>query len=117
MSLVGGTPGGEFVLVVTDTAVNGASASAPFQITASGITAAGAVSSPSTSSAPLSNATSSNVPRLDFTFAARLNDRARRDSLLESRPLDASGAVVPFQGAVSPQRASSLRYRSEIRSR
>lgn len=76
VSLLGGSSGGEYVLVVADTAVNG-SAVANFQVTAAGVTAAGAVSAPSTSVSPLAqDAGSVSAPRLDFSFAASLNARA-----------------------------------------
>jgi hypothetical protein len=78
LSLAAGSSGGEFLLVVTDTAVDGSSAHASFQVAASGISAAGAVSQPATSISPLSGAASTVAPRLDFSFASRLNERARR---------------------------------------
>ena len=77
LPLAGGSSGGEFVLIVADTAADGSSASAAFQITATGIATAGAVSPPSTSTSPVPDAVSTSVPRLDYTFAARLNERAR----------------------------------------
>ena len=76
LSLAAGSTGGEFVLVVVDTAVDGSSKAAPFQITASGVTSAGAVSGPTTSRAPLPTSSLADGPRLDFSFAARLNERA-----------------------------------------
>lgn len=76
LSLLGGSTGGEYVLVVADTAVNGSVATS-FQVSAAGVTAAGAVSGPSTSVSPLGqNASSTSAPRLDFSFAANLNARA-----------------------------------------
>lgn len=77
VSLAGGSSGGEFVLIVADTAVDGSSTLAAFQIAASGITSAGAVSLPSASKVAVPDADSPSAPRLDFTFAARLNERAR----------------------------------------
>ncbi|CAN5883460.1 hypothetical protein BH11GEM1_BH11GEM1_08860 [soil metagenome] len=77
VSLLGGTTGGEYVLVVADTAVNGSSVASSFQVTAAGVTAAGAVSAPSTSVSPLAqDAGLASAPRLDFSFAANLNARA-----------------------------------------
>ena len=76
-SLIGGSSGGEFVLVVADTAIDGSSAAVAFQVATSGITAAGAVSPPSTSRVPVPGSDASAAPRLDFDFAARLNERSQ----------------------------------------
>ena len=76
ISLLGGATGGEYVLIVADTAVNGSVAS-NFQVTAAGVAAAGAVSGPSTSVSQLAQgAAPASAPRLDFSFAASLNARA-----------------------------------------
>lgn len=64
------------MLVVTDTAVDGATASTSYQITGTAISAGGAVSAPSTSRTPLGNSPAMRAPTLDFDFAARLNARA-----------------------------------------
>ena len=77
LALAGGSSGGEFVLIVADTAADGSSASAAFQITATGIATAGAVSPPSTSTSPMTDAAEASIARPDYAFAARLNERAR----------------------------------------
>ena len=48
IELVGGTSGGEYLLVVTDT-VTGATGASSYQVASSGILAPGSVSAPSTS--------------------------------------------------------------------
>lgn len=75
--LVGGPTGGEYVLVVTDTAVDGTSAKTDFQVATTGVTAAGAVSAPATSRSPTSGALLPGGPILDFSVAVRMNERAR----------------------------------------
>jgi hypothetical protein len=98
ISLLGGTAGGEYVLVVADTAVNGSSVASSFQVTAAGVTAAGAVSAPSTSVSPLAqDAGSVSAPRLDFSFAANLNSRAT--SVLAGRLTAARRAFTETAGA------------------
>ena len=77
VSLAGGSTGGEYVLVVADTAVNGSSTATSYQVTAAGVSGAGVVSGPSTSVLPTPDAGSQSAPRLDFSFAANLNARAR----------------------------------------
>ncbi|MDQ6634649.1 MAG: hypothetical protein M3Z10_07810 [Gemmatimonadota bacterium] len=80
LRIAGGSTGGEFLLVVSDTATT-TSATSAFQLVASGIGTAGSVSAPATSLASLSEAplgtATQRGPRLDFSFAARLNERAR----------------------------------------
>jgi hypothetical protein len=76
VSVPGGTKGGEFVLVVTDTAVDGTSAATSYQIAGTGLSAGGTVSSPSTSRSPLGIATRGSA--LDFGFASRMNVGAQR---------------------------------------
>ena len=80
LRIAGGSTGGEFVLVVADTATT-TSATSAFQLVASGIGAAGSVSAPATSLASLSAAllgtATQRGPTLDFSVAARLNERAR----------------------------------------
>ena len=77
VSLVGGLSGGEYVLVVADTAVNGSSTASSYQVTAAGVSGAGAVSAPSTSVMSLPQGGGSlSAPRLDFSFSANLNARA-----------------------------------------
>ncbi|MFL5606627.1 MAG: hypothetical protein ACJ8AD_09295 [Gemmatimonadaceae bacterium] len=80
LRISGGASGAEFVLVVADTATTG-SASSTYQVAASGIATAGSVSAPATSLASLSEsplqAASLHGPTLDFSVAARLNERAR----------------------------------------
>ncbi len=77
LSLVGGATGGEYVLVVADTATNGSSTAINYQVTASGITGAGGVSAPSTNLVPLApDAGSVSTPHLDYAFSANLNAHA-----------------------------------------
>ena len=110
-ALTGGSSGGEFVLVVADTAVDGTSAAVAFQVVTSGITAAGAVSLPSTSRVPLPGSDVPRTSRLDFDFAARLNERwhaqlapkvararsARSAGALSARGSSASRSAAPTQ--------------------
>jgi hypothetical protein len=89
LRIAGGASGGEFVLVVADTATTSA-ATTSFQVAASGISAAGTVSAPATSLAPLPTASVAPLletslgdvtrrgPALDFGVGARLNERARQ---------------------------------------
>jgi hypothetical protein len=79
--IVGGASGGEFVLVVADTATTNATTSS-FQVVASGISAPGTVSAPATSLSPLPGSSLGDVtprgPVLDFGVGAKLNERARQ---------------------------------------
>ena len=110
-SLAGGAAGGEFVLVVADTAASGSAPSTAFQVTAGGITSAGTVSPPSTSRTPLPSVAASDGPALDFTYAARVNERARAQ--LTSRVAGArnawsakaawTGGVATSRSTVAPQ--------------
>ena len=80
VSLAGGSAGGEYVFVVTDTLPNvppkGPAPAISYQVTAVGIAGAGAVSGPSTSLLPATGEGSPGAPRLDYSFAAQLNARA-----------------------------------------
>lgn len=80
VTLNSGSAGGEYLLVVTDTATAGTGTSA-FQVTASGIAAPGTVSAPATSRTPtgdlLSPGARATAPSLDISFGARLNERYR----------------------------------------
>jgi hypothetical protein len=82
LQILGGPSGGEFLLVVADTATTSSSTTSAFQVAASGIGAAGTVSPPATSLAPLRGPALGDATRrgavLDFSVAARLNERARR---------------------------------------
>ena len=78
VSIPGGTTGGEFVMVVTDTAVDGSAAATAYQIAATGISVGGTVSAPSASRSSLGSATATRGPSLDFGFAARVNVGAQR---------------------------------------
>ena len=77
VSLPGGTSGGEYVLVVADTAVDGTLSATSYQVAGTGIGAGGVVSSPSTSRGSLGGASAWRAPTVDFGFAARANVRAR----------------------------------------
>ncbi|CAN5918565.1 hypothetical protein BH11GEM1_BH11GEM1_36460 [soil metagenome] len=77
VTVPGGSAGGEYVFVVTDTATDGSSAATTFQVATTGVGAAGIVSLPSTSRSPIDAADVPTVPVLDFGFAARLNNNAR----------------------------------------
>jgi hypothetical protein len=99
MQLAGGPGGGEFVLVVTDTAVDGSAGSSGYQLVTSGITSAGSVSAPSTSlsPAPLTAVSATLQPRLDFAFASHLNERAHsrlKPMVPAARRLRQAGASV-----------------------
>lgn len=84
LQLSGGTSGGEYLLVVTDT-TPAASGTATFTVTASGIGAAGSVSLPATSIFPAPSPTSlallpggtSNTPVLDIAYGGRRENRSR----------------------------------------
>ena len=77
VSLGGGSAGGEYALVVADTAVNGSSTAISYQVVAAGVSGAGAVSAPSTSILPPpQDGGSISAPQLDFSFSANLNARA-----------------------------------------
>ena len=105
LTLDAGTAGGEYALVVSDTALDGSTATTTFQLTATNVAAPGTVSAPSTSVAPLPGAqvTPSLVP--DFSYAARLNARARR--VLAPRIPDARRAYLQrAPGSVSGRSAS-----------
>ena len=78
VTLLGGTTGGEYVLVIADTAVDGSAATTSYQVAGTGLNAGGTVSSPSTSRSPLGGALAARGPTLDFNFAARANARAQR---------------------------------------
>ena len=108
VSLTGGSTGGECVLVVADTAVDGSSTSTAFQISASGITSAGAVSPPSASVSPLPDAGSPSAPRLDFNFAARLNERARPQLAAQVAAARRAWNTAPSSnGRFSPSRSAA----------
>ncbi len=77
VTVPGGSAGGEYVFVVTDTATDGSSAATTFQVATTGVGAAGIVSLPSTSRSPIDAADVATGPVLDFGFAARLNNSAR----------------------------------------
>src|SRR4051812_9487000 len=64
-SIAGGSSGGEYVLVVSDTALNGTAGQVSYQVQASGISAAGAVSQPSSSRSPLPGAIDARSLMLD----------------------------------------------------
>jgi hypothetical protein len=78
--LDGGSAGGEYLLVVTDTATAGKGTSA-FQLSATGIAAPGTVSAPATSRIPTADlqfqGARQRVPTLDISYGARLNERYR----------------------------------------
>lgn len=77
LTLAGGSSGGEYALIVSDTALDGTATAASFQLTAASIAAPGSVSAPSTSLAP--DASASRALVHDFSYAARLNARAQRE--------------------------------------
>ena len=108
LSLSGGSSGAEFVLVVADTAVDGTTAPAAYQVTATGITSAGAVSGPATSVAPLPDASTAASPRTDFDFAVRLNARARPQlvPLVAGARLARDGGTTA-SGRLSPSRSAT----------
>jgi hypothetical protein len=80
LRIAGGASGAEFVLVVADTATVG-SATSNYQVAASGIAPAGSVSAPAASLSPSADISLGTAtlkgPTLDFSVAARLNERAR----------------------------------------
>ena len=76
LTVLGGSAGGEYVFVVTDTATDGSSSATTFQVATTGVSAAGAVSAPSTSRSPIGATDALRGPVLDFGFATRLNARA-----------------------------------------
>ena len=76
LTVPGGSAGGEYVFVVTDTATDGSSAATTFQVATTGVGGAGAVGGPSTSRSPIGAADALRGPVLDFGFAARLNANA-----------------------------------------
>lgn len=80
VTLNSGSTGGEYLLVVTDTATAGTGTSA-FQVAASGVAAPGTVSAPATSRTPtgdlLPTGVRATTPSLDISFGARLNERYR----------------------------------------
>lgn len=105
LTLDAGAGGGEYALIVSDTALDGSTATTSFQVTATNVAAPGTVSAPSTSVAPLpgTQVTPSLVP--DFSYAARLNARARR--VLAPRIPDARRAYLQrAPGTVSGRSAS-----------
>ncbi|MDQ2666736.1 MAG: hypothetical protein M3Z05_12070, partial [Gemmatimonadota bacterium] len=65
-SVQGGAAGGEYLFVVTDTAVNGSSDTTSFQVASTGIGVAGAVKAPSTSRSPSGVADMTRGPVLDY---------------------------------------------------
>ncbi len=77
VTVLGGTSGGEYLLVVADTAIDGSSASTTYQVVTTGVAAGGAVSAPSTSRAPLGGTFAMRGPTPDFSVAVRINARAR----------------------------------------
>ena len=103
LSLFGGTSGGEYVLVVTDTAVDGSSAATPYQVTGTGISAGGTVSAPATSRIPLGGLVFPRGPTLDFNYSAHVNERARR----VLAPRVASARALWSQRAQFDQRVSA----------
>lgn len=103
VALSGGDTGGEFVLVIADTAVDGTTAASSFQIAATGVSIAGAVSAPSTSRSPASGDAQAVSPRLDFAYAAQLNERAHRELLPR-----VSGARRAYQQASTSPRGASF---------
>jgi hypothetical protein len=109
-----GAAGGEYLLVVTDTAPD-ASGTSNYQVSAAGIAAAGSVSAPATALLPTTAAGAlPERSRLDISYGARLNERYRRrfTSLLQSarlsnttgarydRNLDAAASPVPPVGSL-----------------
>lgn len=84
VQLTGGTSGGEYLLVVTDTTPT-VSGTSTFTVTASGIGAAGAVSLPASALLPapagaslsLSPTGAPNAPVLDIAYGARREARSR----------------------------------------
>ena len=103
VALTGGGTGGEYVLVVADTAVDGSSSATAFQIAPTGTSAAGAVSGPALSKAPSPADASINAPRLDFDYAAMLNQRARGELLTR-----VAGARRAYQRGAIATRGASL---------
>ncbi|MDB4912434.1 MAG: Peptidase hyicolysin [Gemmatimonadetes bacterium] len=73
LTLTSGPSGDEFVLVVTDTAVDGRATANSFQLGATNITAAGSVSAPATSIFAAAAGLSPN-----YAFSADLNRRAQQ---------------------------------------
>jgi hypothetical protein len=106
IEVVGGASGGEFVLVVTDTATAGTGMST-FQLATNGIGVPGSVSPPSTSRLPSASSfpasSAAGARRLDIGFGSRLNERYRRRFV----PLFASA-----RGSISASRSS--RARSDV---
>ena len=78
ISLIGGATGGEFVLVVADTAVDGSSVATSYQVASTGISGGGTVSAPATSRSPLGGTSAASRLTLDFGRAARMNAGAQR---------------------------------------
>jgi hypothetical protein len=120
LDVAGGPNGGEYLLVVADTATSGSAASA-FQIAASGTASAGSVSRPSTALIPtpaspsLGTAAAVRGPELDVGFGARLNERARR-RLRPLFPSARSALVAPPAAGLSPAgpRASTARSSVQV---
>ena len=80
LQLAGGATGGEFLLVVSDTATAGTGTSS-YSVSSSSLSAPGTVSMPSTTLLAAGGAGLSDAappgPQLDISFGARLNERSR----------------------------------------
>ncbi len=79
LTLVTGSSGAEYALVVTDTALTAKAAADAFRVSGTNISAPGTVSQPATSRIPLSESIGPTTLTLDFSFAVRLNQSARRE--------------------------------------
>lgn len=90
LTLDGGAAGGEYALIVVDTAVDGRTTAATFQLTAASVATPGSVSQPSTSLVPVAAAARTPALVPDYAYAARLNARAH--SVLTPRMGDARRA-------------------------
>jgi hypothetical protein len=82
LQVAGGSTGGEYVLVVTDTAVAGTGTST-YTLTTTSLTAPGTVSPPATSLVPASSASLASLlnpsgPALDMAYGSRMNERHRQ---------------------------------------
>ena len=109
IDISGGSSGGEYLLVVTDTLGIDSGATSAYRIAASGTAAAGTVSAParsiaSTGSSAAMLATPATA-KLDVSFGARLNERARRRLVplfsAARRAQAARQAVVPGRSTSS----------------
>ena len=83
--------------------MDGSTAAATFQIATTGTSLAGNVSPPSRSTSPAPVQPSALSPRLDFAFAARLNERVRSELLPR-----VSGARRAYQSAASSPRGATF---------